>query len=104
MSHLSTWFGLRKKKCQRLELENNYDFFMNCHNTKGMHEKILFLIIQLCMFNEIEVIIGMDFDVFEVYYIYDMIKLIINVCNWISILHYLTFWNVYLILDFKYNT
>lgn len=46
------------------------------------------------MFNEIEVIIGMDFDVFEVYYIYDMIKLIINVCNW----------NVYLILDFKYNT
>lgn len=49
------------------------------------------------MFNEIEVIIGMDFDVFEVYYIYDMIKLIINVCNWISILHYLTFWNVYLI-------
>lgn len=56
------------------------------------------------MFNEIEVIIGMDFDVFEVYYIYDMIKLIINVCNWISILQYLTFWNVYLILDFKYNT
>lgn len=56
------------------------------------------------MFNEIEVIIGMDFDVFEVYYIYDMIKLIINECNWISILHYLTFWNVYLILDFKYNT
>lgn len=56
------------------------------------------------MFNEIEVIIGMDFDVFEVYYIYDMIKLIINICNWISILHYLTFWNVYLILDFKYNT
>lgn len=40
-SHLSTWFGLRKKKCQRLELENNYDFFMNCHNTKGMHEKFI---------------------------------------------------------------
>lgn len=41
MSLLSTWFGLRKKKCQRLELENNYDFFMNCHNTKGRHEKFI---------------------------------------------------------------
>lgn len=55
------------------------------------------------MYNEIEVIIGMDFDVFEVYYIYDMIKLIINVCNWIFIFYYLMFWNVYFIFDFKYN-
>lgn len=38
-SQYLVWF--KKKKCQRLELENNYDFFMNCHNTKGMHEKFI---------------------------------------------------------------
>lgn len=33
------WF--KKKKCQRFELENNYDFFMNCYNIKGMYEKFI---------------------------------------------------------------
>lgn len=50
---------------------------MNCHSTKGMHEKFIeynnqfrntlfdYTVVHV---NEIEVIIGMDFDVFEVYY------------------------------------